>query len=53
VNRAILRELREEVVPPRHGRVVGRGVKRKMSNYPLRPLPRQPTTLGALAVRIV
>ena len=35
--RAILRELLEERVRSSRGRVVPRGVKRKMSSYPLRP----------------
>jgi len=38
----VLHELLEERVVSRRGRRVPRGVKRKMSNYPLRPRAPQP-----------
>jgi hypothetical protein len=41
---AILSELRAEPVSSSRGRVVPRGVKRKMSNFTLRPRTPQPTT---------
>lgn len=40
----ILSELRAERVVSSRGRVVPRGVKRKMGNFPLRPRASQPTT---------
>ena len=40
----MLAELLEERVAGNRGRRVPRGVKRKMSNYPLRPRMSQPTT---------
>jgi len=40
----VLDEILEERVASRRGRQVPRGVKRKMSNYPLRPRAPQPTT---------
>jgi hypothetical protein len=39
-----LDEILEERVVSSRGRQVPRGVKRKMSNYPLRPRTPQPTT---------
>jgi hypothetical protein len=39
----MLDEILEERVAPRRGRQVPRGVKRKMSNYPLRPRTSLPT----------
>ena len=41
--RAMLAELRAEVVSSSRGRAVPRGVKRKMGRFPLRPRRRQPT----------
>ena len=41
--RAIVAELCEEWVRPRRGRVVPQGVKRKMSNFPLRSRDRHPS----------
>jgi hypothetical protein len=40
----VLDEILEERVVSSRGRQVPRGVKRKMSNYPLRPRTPQPTT---------
>ena len=40
----MLDEILEERVASSRGRQVPRGVKRKMSNYPLRPRTPQPTT---------
>jgi len=40
----VLDEILEERVASSRGRQVPRGVKRKMSSYPLRPRTRQPTT---------
>jgi hypothetical protein len=40
----VLAEILEERVASRRGRRVPRGVKRKMSNYPLRSRIPQPTT---------
>jgi len=39
----VLEEILEERVVSSRGRQVPRGVKRKMSNYPLRPRASQPT----------
>jgi hypothetical protein len=39
----VLQELRAEPVSSSRGRVVPRGVTRKMSNFPLRPCRRRPT----------
>ena len=39
----MLAEILEERVASSRGRQVPRGVKRKMSNYPLRPRAPQPT----------
>jgi hypothetical protein len=39
----VLDEILEERVVSSRGRQVPRGVKRKMSNYPLRPRAPQPT----------
>jgi hypothetical protein len=41
---AVLDEILEERVASGRGRRVARGVKRKMSNYSLRPRTPQPTT---------
>jgi len=51
----VLDEILEERVVSSRGRQVPRGVKRKMSNYPLRPRASQPITRTdfATAVRIV
>jgi len=40
----VLDEILEERVASSRGRQVPRGVKRKMSGYPLRPRTPQPTT---------
>jgi len=40
----VLDEILEERVASSRGRQVPRGVKRKMSSYPLRPRTPQPTT---------
>ena len=40
----MLQEILEERVVSGRGRQVPRGVKRKLSGYPLRPRARQPTT---------
>jgi hypothetical protein len=40
----VLDEILEERAVSGRGRQVPRGVKRKMSGYPLRPRPPQPTT---------
>jgi hypothetical protein len=40
----VLDEILEERVASSRGRQVPRGVKRKMSNYPLRPRSPQPVT---------
>jgi hypothetical protein len=40
----VLAEILEERAVSGRGRQVPRGVKRKMSNYPLRPRTPQPTT---------
>ena len=51
----MLDEILEERVASSRGRQVPRGVKRKMSGYPLRPRAPQPTTCidFAAAVQIV
>jgi hypothetical protein len=49
---AILDEILEERVVSSRKRINPRGVKRKMSNYPLRPRKRQPTRHVAFAKRI-
>jgi hypothetical protein len=51
----VLNEILEERVVSSRGRRVPRGVKRKMSNYPLRPRAPQPTTWidFATAIQIV
>ena len=43
LDKAILDEILEERVVSSRNRVNARGVKRKMSNYPLRPRKRQRT----------
>jgi hypothetical protein len=43
LHEAVLNEILEERVVSSRGRRVPRGVKRKMSNYPLRPRAAQPT----------
>ena len=43
LHEAILDEILEERVVSSRDRINPRGVKRKMSNYPLRPRKRQPT----------
>ena len=50
---AILHELCAERVSSSRGRVVPRGVKRKMSNFPLRPRRRQRTTRRSYHVRVL
>ena len=51
----MLAEILEERVASSRGRQVPRGVKRKMSNYPLRPRAPQPTARidFAAAIRIL
>jgi hypothetical protein len=51
----VLDEILEERVVSSRGRQVPRGVKRKMTNYPLRPRAAQPTTRNdfTAAIRIV
>ena len=51
----MLEEILEERVASSRGRRVPRGVKRKMSGYPLRPQAPQPTTRidFAAAIRIL
>jgi hypothetical protein len=44
LHEAVLNEILEERVVSSRGRRVPRGIKRKMSNYPLRPRASQPTT---------
>ena len=53
MHRAILAELRAEVVSSSCGRVVPRGVKRKMGRFPLRPRRRQPTRTVNYRVQIL
>ena len=54
LHEAVLDEILEERVASSRGRQVPRGVKRKMSNYKLRPRAPQPTTwIDFTAVRIV
>lgn len=48
----MLREILEERVVPRRNRINARGVKRKMSNYNLRPRRRQPTRRVDVSQRI-
>jgi hypothetical protein len=51
----VLDEILEERAVSGRGRQVPRGIKRKMSNYPLRPRAPQPITRTdfAAAIRIV
>jgi hypothetical protein len=49
----ILREVRAENVSSSRGRVVPRGVKRKMSNYPLRPRRRIRTRRQTYHIRVL
>jgi hypothetical protein len=51
----VLEEILEERAVSSRGRRVPRGVKRKMSNYPLRPRAAQPTVRidFATAIQIV
>ena len=44
LHEVVLDEILEERAESSRGRQVPRGVKRKMSNYPLRPRTPQPTT---------
>jgi hypothetical protein len=44
MHQAVLDEILEERAVSGRGRQVPRGVKRKMSNYPLRPRAPQPIT---------
>jgi len=48
----VLREILQERVSSSRHRMNPRGVKRKMSNYPLRPRRRQPTHYINAAERI-
>jgi len=52
LHEAVLKEILEERAVTGRGRQVPRGVKRKMSNYPLRPRAPQPTTRLDLAAAI-
>ena len=52
-HQAILHELRAERVSSSRGRAVPRGVKRKMSNFPLRPRRRQRTTTCTYRVKVL
>ena len=52
-HQTILHELRAKHVRSSRGRVVSRGVKRKMSNYPLRPRKRQRIRRVDYRVRIL
>ena len=49
----ILHELRVELVSSSRGRAVPRGVKRKMSNFPLRPRRRVATRRHGYDVHII
>ena len=49
----LLRELRAEQVSSSRGRLVPRGVKRKMSNFPLRPRRRRRTRRASYRVRVL
>jgi len=53
VRALILRDLREEQVSSSRGRAVPRGVKRKMSNFPLRPRRRLPTRRPRYRVQVL
>jgi hypothetical protein len=50
---AILDELRDERTGSSRGRVAPRGVKRKMSNFPLRPRERTGTKRPDYVPRVV
>ena len=50
---AILEELRAERVSSSRGRAVPRGVKRKMSNFPLRPRRRARTRIRTYRVHVL
>ena len=52
MHEAILQEILQERVVSSRNRINFRGVKRKMSNYNLRPRKRQPTRLIDIAQRI-
>ena len=52
MHEAILQEILEERVVSSRSRINFRGVKRKMSNYNLRPRKRQPTRRIDVAKRI-
>ena len=52
MHEAVLDEILEERVASSRGRQVPRGVKRKMSGYPLRPRAPQPTTWVDIAATI-
>jgi hypothetical protein len=55
LHEAVLEEILEERAVSGRGRQVRRGVKRKMSNYPLRPRAPQSTTRldFAAAIRLI
>jgi hypothetical protein len=55
LHEAVLDEILEERVVSSRGRRVPRGIKRKISNYPLRPRTPQPTTQidFTIAVKLV
>jgi hypothetical protein len=52
LHEAILNEILEERVISSRNRINPRGVKRKMSNYPLRPRKRLPTRRIEFAKRV-
>jgi hypothetical protein len=52
LHEAILDEILQERVTSSRNRINPRGVKRKMSNYPLRPQKRQPTRYIDIPKRI-
>ena len=52
LHEAILEEILEERVTSSRNRINPRGVKRKMSNYPLRPRKRQRTRRINISKRI-
>jgi hypothetical protein len=52
LHQAVLQEILEERVVSSRGRQVPRGVKRKMSSYPLRPRAPQPITRTDFTIAI-
>ena len=49
----VLREILQERVSSSRNRINPRGVKRKMSNYPLRPRPRESTRRIDFNTRVI